>query len=279
MINSIDGNILYQAIDPLTKTVSPEFYKQFESVGEEVLNLFIELKTAMTSNFTRRNENIVNFFRKLDSQLSTLPTPFQNWFKKFYKNRLSPEVKALILEQGPLKSLDKNFAFDCMNRVADALNWYTPNSIPPCNTFGQKVPYNMGTVPKNVNSSDLAMYAAKMMKIRICKDRAISAVIPKIATPDKAHGQPLVGDYEFPKRMAKVATEYMGKIQKLMGDNAKYVMDNFKFKPASNNIQTGAPNIKIPTQVGDKVVNTTIFGQTEKQLIAGNPFIPSRKQG
>jgi len=279
MINSIDGNILYQAIDPLTKTVSPEFYKQFESVGEEVLNLFIELKTAMTSNFTRRNENIVNFFRKLDSQLSTLPTPFQNWFKKFYKNRLSPEVKALILEQGPLKSLDKNFAFDCMNRVADALNWYTPNSIPPCNTFGQKVPYNMGTVPKNVNSSDLAMYAAKMMKIRICKDRAISAVIPKIATPDKAHGQPLVGDYEFPKRMAKVATEYMGKIQKLMGDNAKYAMDNFKFKPASNNIQTGAPNIKIPTQVGDKVVNTTIFGQTEKQLIAGNPFIPSRKQG
>mgnify|MGYP007004040756 FL=1 len=63
-MNTIDGNILYQAIDPLTKTVSPTFYQQFESVGEEVLNLFIELKTAMTSNFTRRNENIVNFFKK-----------------------------------------------------------------------------------------------------------------------------------------------------------------------------------------------------------------------
>ena len=277
-MNTIDGNILYQAIDPLTKTVSPTFYQQFESVGEEVLNLFIELKTAMTSNFTRRNENIVNFFRKLDGQLPTLPTPFQNWFKKFYKNRLSPEVKALVLEQGPLKSLDKNFAFDSMAGVADALNWYTPNSLPPCNTFGQKVPC-IGSVPKNVNSSDLALYAAKMTKIRICKDRAVSAVIPKIATPDKAHGQPLVGDYEFPKRMAKVATEYMGKIQKLLGDNSKYVMDNFKFKPASNNLQTGAPNIKIPTQVGNKVVNTTIFGQTEKQLIAGNPFLPKKTLG
>ena len=71
----------------------------------------------------------------------------------------------------------------------------------------------------------------------------------------------------------------MGKLQKLMGDNAKYVMDNFKFKPSSNNIQTGSPNIKIPTQVGDKIVNTTIFGQTQKQLIAGNPFIPSKRQG
>jgi len=273
-MNTIDGNILYQAIDPLTKTVSPEFYKQFESVGEETLNLIIELKTVMTSNITRRNENIANFFRKLDGQLPSLPTPFQTWFKKFYKNRLSSEAKALVLEQGPLKSLDKNYAFDCMNGVVNALNWYTPNSLPPVGTLNQKVPCNMGTLPKNVNSADLALYASKMARIRICKDRSIGPVIPKVAAPTASHGQPLVGDYEFPKRMGKIATEYMSKVQKLMGDNAKYVMDNFRFKPATNNVQTGAPSIKIPTKVGDSVVNSTLYGPTVKNPIAGNPFLP-----
>jgi hypothetical protein len=273
-MNTIDGNILYQAIDPLTKTVSPEFYKQFESVGEETLNLIIELKTVMTSNITRRNENIANFFRKLDGQLPSLPTTFQTWFKKFYKNRLSSEAKALVLEQGPLKSLDKNYAFDCMNGVVNALNWYTPNSLPPVGTLNQKVPCNMGTLPKNVNSADLALYASKMARIRICKDRSIGPVIPKVAAPTASHGQPLVGDYEFPKRMGKIATEYMSKVQKLMGDNAKYVMDNFRFKPATNNVQTGAPSIKIPTKVGDSVVNSTLYGPTVKNPIAGNPFLP-----
>jgi hypothetical protein len=277
-MNSIDGNILYQAIDPLTKTVSPEFYKQFESVGEETLNLIIELKTVMTSNITRRNQNIANFFRKLDGQLPSLPTPFQDWFKKFYKNRLSPEAKALVLEQGPLKSLDKNYAFDCMNGVVNSLNWFTPNSLPPVGTLNQKVPCNMGTLPKNVNSADLALYASKMARIRICKDRAIGPVIPKVAAPTASHGQPLVGDYEFPKRMGKIATEYMSKIQKLMGDNAKYVMDNFRFKPATNNVQTGAPSIKIPTKVGDTVVNSTLFGPTVKNPIAGNPFLPKMQE-
>jgi hypothetical protein len=276
-MNSIDGNILYQTIDPLTKTVSPEFYKQFENIGEESLNFFIELKTVMTSNFTRRNQNVANFLRKLDSELTNLPTPIQDWFKKFYKNRISNEIKTLVLEQGPLKSLDKKYSFDSMNRLVDALNWFTPNTVPPCDTLNQKVPCGLGGVPKNVNSADLAMYASKMTKIKICKDRALGAVIPKIATPNVSHGQPLVGDYEFPKRMGKIASEYMGKIQKLLGDNAKYVMDNFKFKPAANNVQTGAPNIKIPTKANGKVVNSSVFGPTIKTPIVGNPFLPKQR--
>ena len=135
----------------------------------------------------------------------------------------------------------------------------------------------MGNLPKNVNSADVAMYASKLTRIKICKDRALGAVIPKIAAPNVAHGQPLVGDYEHPKRMGKIASEYMGKIQKLLGDNAKYVMDNFKYKPASNNVQTAAPSIKIPTQIGNTVVNSTLFGPTTKPLIAGNPFLPKKR--
>ena len=57
-MNSIDGYILYQAVDPLTKTVSPEFYNLFESVGQESIDLMVELKIVMTSNFTRRTENL-----------------------------------------------------------------------------------------------------------------------------------------------------------------------------------------------------------------------------
>lgn len=277
-MNSIDGNILYQSIDPLTKTVSPTFYEQFGNVGEDVLNFFIELKTTMTSNISRRNDNIVNFFRKLDSQLTTLPTPFQDWFKKFYKHKLSPDAKARILEKGPLKSLDKEFSFDSMNKLADPLNWFTPSSLPPVGTLDQKVPCGMGSAPKNLNSADLGMFASKSAKIRICKDRAMGAVIPKVASPNATHGQPLVGDYEHPKRMAKVATEYNAKIQKILGDNAKYVMDNFRFKSSTNNVQTGAPNIKVPTLVNGKTVNSTVYGPTVKNPIVGNPFIPKMKE-
>jgi hypothetical protein len=276
-MNSIDGNILYQTIDPLTKTVSPEFYKQFENIGEESLNFFIELKTVMTSNFTRRNENVANFLRKLDGELTNLPVPVHDWFKKFYKNRISNEIKSLVLEGGPLKSLDKRYAFDTMNRVVDALNWFTPNTVPPCDTLNQKVPCGLGALPKNTNSADLAMFASKMTKIKICKDRALGAVIPKIANPTTSHGQPLVGDYELPTRMGKIASEYMGKIQKFLGDNSQYVMDNFNFKPSSNNVQTGAPSIKIPTKANGKVVNSTIFGPTTKSLLTGNPFIPKKR--
>jgi hypothetical protein len=84
-IFTIDGDLLYQAIDPLTKSIAPEFYQQFESVGEESIDLFIELKIVLTSNISRREENIINFFRKLDGSLTSLPTPIQNWFKKFYR--------------------------------------------------------------------------------------------------------------------------------------------------------------------------------------------------
>lgn len=278
-MNGIDGNILYQSIDPLTKTVSPEFYKQFASVGEETLNLFIELKIAMTSNFTRKDDNMLLFLRKLDSQLPNLPTPIQTWFKKFYKIRVSNEVKARLLEKGQLKSLDKTFSFDAMNRVVDALNWFTPNTVTPYNALEQKVPCNMGTIPKGVNSADTALYVSKLTRLKVCKDRAINAAIPKVATPDKSHGQPLVGDYEFPKRVGKIATEYQAKIQQILGVNAKFVMDNFNFKPSSNNVQTGAPDIRVPTKIGDKTVNSTIFGPTITKLNVGNPFIPTRTQG
>jgi hypothetical protein len=275
-MNSIDGNILYQSIDPLTKTVSPEFYQQFESIGQETLNLFIELKIVMTSNFTRRDENIVNFMLKLDSQLPNLPTPIQTWFKKFYKIRISNEIKGKVLEKGSLKSLDKTFSFDAMNRVVDVLNWFTPNTVTPYNALEQKVPCGMGTIPKITNSADTALYASKKMRLQVCKNRAVNALMPKIATPDKSHGQPNVGDYEHPKRMGKVATEYQTKIQQLLGVNAKYVMDNLNFKPSANNVQTGAPDIRIPTKIGDKTVNATIYGPVNKDLEAKNPFLPKR---
>jgi hypothetical protein len=276
-MNTIDGNILYQAIDPLTKTVSPDFYKQFENLEENTLNLFIELKTVMTSNFTRRDSNVANFIRKLDGELPNLPTPIQDWFKKFYKNRISSEIKTLIIDQGPLKSIDKNFSFDSMNGVVNSLNWFTPNSVPPISPLQQSVPCGLGVLPKNVNSGALALFAQKKVKTEIAKKRAMDAVIPKLAAPNVAHGQPLVGDYLHPKRMGEIATEYMEKIQGFLGENSKYAMDNFKFKPASNNLQTGAPSIKIPTKIGDKVVNTSLYGQTKKSLISGNPFLPKKK--
>jgi hypothetical protein len=276
-MNSIDGYILYQAVDPLTKTVSPEFYNLFESVGQESIDLMVELKIVMTSNFTRRTENLKNFFRKLDDEIINLPVPMQDWFKKFYDKRISQEVKAEILADGPLQSLDKKFSFDSLNKTMDATSWYTSNTVPPFNSLEQKVPCNAATVPKNcVNSADTALYLTKMARIKVCKDRALGPVITKVATPDKSHGQVEVGDYNFPKRVAKVATEYMGKIQNFLGRNAKYVMDNINFKPSSNNVQTGAPNINIPTKVGGKVVNSTIYGYTVKQLEAKNPFLPKK---
>lgn len=275
-MNSIDGNILYQSIDPLTKSISPEFYSQFESLGQETLDLFIELKTVMNSNFTRRNENIVSFIFKLDSKLPNLPTPIQTWFRKFYKIRISNEIKGKILEKGQLQSLDKNYSFDSLNKVADALNWFTPNSVPPYNTLERKIPSGLGVMPKGANSGDTALYASRKMRIQACKDRAINALMTKISTPDKSHGQVNVGDYEHPKRMAKIATEYQAKIQQFLGVNAKYVLDNLNFKPSSNNVQTGAPDIRIPTKVGDKTVNATIYGPVNKELEAKNPFIPKR---
>lgn len=277
-MNSIDGYILYQALDPLTKTVSPEFYNLFESVGQETIDLMIELKVNMTSNFTRRNENLRKFFRKLDEEIINLPVPMQDWFKKFYDKRISLEVKGELLAEGPLKSLDKKFSFDSLNKTMDATSWYTPNSVPPYNTLQQKVPCNASNIPKKtVNSADTALYLSKATRIKVCKDRAMNASLGKISTPDKSHGQIEVGDYNFPKRMGKVATEYLSKIQKLLGRNAKYVMDNINFKPSSNNVQTGAPNINIPSKVGNKTVNSTIYGYTVKQLEAKNPFLPKRK--
>lgn len=276
-MKSIDGDILYQSIDPLTKSVSPSFYEQFGNVGEETLNFFIELKTTMTSHISKRNENIVSFFRKLDSQLTTLPTPIQDWFKRFFKHKLSPEAKALILDKGPLKSLDKTFSFDSMNKLVDPLNWYTGNSLPPAGSMTSKVPCNMGTCPKGLNSADLSMFASKMAKIRVCKERAMGAVVPKLSSPEKTHGENLVGDYKFAERMAKIAAEYYKKILQLLGDNAQYVMDNFKFKSSTNNVQTGAPNIKVPAQANGKAINTNIYGTVTKPPTNSNPFIPKLK--
>lgn len=276
-INTIDGNLLYQAIDPLTKSIAPEFYKQFASLGEETIDLFIELKIVLTSNIVRREENIINFFRKLDSRLPSLPTPIQNWFKKFYRIRIAPEIKGKILEKGPLKSLDKVFRSNM--HLVDPLQWYNGSTVPPYDTLNQKIPVNMANINKNANSAAVANFAAKQKRLAFCKDRAKSACIKKITTPDKSHGDVgiPVGDYEHPKRMGKIVTEYMSKIMEILGVNAKAYMENFNYKPSFNNLQTGAPTISIPTKVGNKTVNTTIYGSTVKKPQPINPFkIPKK---
>jgi hypothetical protein len=272
-ITTIDGNLLYQAIDPLTKSIAPEFYNQFKNVGEETINLFIELKIVLTSNILRREENIVNFFRKLDSRLPNLPTPIQNWFKKFYRIRIPLEIKGKILEKGELQSLDK--VYRSKMHLVDPLQWYNESTVPPYDALNQKIPVNMSQITKNAPSAAVANFAARQRRLAFCKERAKSACIKKISTPDKSHGDTgiPVGDYEHPKRMGKIATEYMSKIMEFLGVNAKAYMDNFNYKPSSN-VQTGAPNITIPTRIGNKVVNTTIYGSTVKKPQAINPFSP-----
>jgi hypothetical protein len=276
-INTIDGDLLYQAIDPLTKSIAPEFYKQFEGVGEESINLFIELKIVLTSNILKREDNIVNFFRKLDTKLPNLPTPIQNWFKRFYRIRIPAEIKGKILEKGELKSLDK--VYRSRMHLVDPLQWFNGNTVPPYDSLNQKVPINMANITKNANSAAVANYAANQKRMAFCKDRGRSACIKKISTPDKSHGDTgiPVGDYEHPKRMGEIATEYMSKIVEYLGVNAKSFLDNFNYKPSVNNVQTGAPNVSIPTKIGNSTVNTTIFGSTIKQPQAINPFsIPKR---
>lgn len=276
-INTIDGNLLYQAIDPLTKSISPEFYKQFENLGEQTINLFIELKIVLTSNILRREENIISFFIKLDAQLPNLPTPIQNWFKKFYRIRIAPEIKGKILERGQLKSLDKIYRSNM--HLIDPLQWYNQATVPCYDTLNQKIPMNIGNVNKNANSAALANFAAKQKRLAFCKERAKSPSIKKISMPTKSHGDTgiPVGDYEHPKRMGKVITEYISKIIENLGVNAKSYMDNFNYRPNTNNLQTGAPTISIPTKVGDKSINTTIYGNTVKKTQAINPFpIPKK---
>ena len=278
-ITTIDGNLLYQAIDPLTKSISPEFYNQFKSVGEETINLFIELKIVLTSNITRREENMVNFFRKLDERLPNLSTPIQNWFKKFYRIRIASEIKAKVLERGQLKSLDKVFRSNM--HLTDPLQWYNNSTVPPYDTLNQKIPINMANITKNANSAAVANFAAKQKRLAFCKDRSKSAAIKKITTPNKSHGDVgiPVGDYEYPKRMGKIATEYMAKIMESLGVNAKSFMDNFNYKPSSNNVQTGAPNITIPTKIGNKTIGTTIYGSTIKKPRPVNPFSIPKMMG
>jgi hypothetical protein len=273
-IFTIDGDLLYQAIDPLTKSIAPEFYQQFESVGEESINLFIELKIVLTSNISRREQNIINFFRKLDNGLTSLPTPIQNWFKKFYRVRISPEIKGKILEKGPLKSLDKEYRSKL--HLMDPLQWYNESTIPPYDSLNQKIPCNMAAINKNANSAAIANFAAMQKRLQFCKERAKGPAIKKISTPQKSHGDVglPVGDYEFPKRMGKIVTEYTAKIMGFLGDNAKSFMDNLNHKPSVNNVQTGAPKISIPTKVGNKTVDTTIYGTTIKKPQSKNPFIP-----
>lgn len=277
-INTIDGNLLYQAIDPLTKSISPEFYNKFSNLGDDIINLFIELKVVLTSNIVKREENIVIFFKNLDKKLPDLPTPIQNWFKKFYRIRIPSEIKAKIVDSGGLKSLDKNYRSRL--HLIDPLQWYNNSTVPPYDTLNQKVPVNMGNISKNVNSVALANFATKQKRLSFCKDRCKNSAIKKITTPNKSHGDVgiPVGDYEHPKRMGKIAAEYMDKIMQILGPNAKSFMDNLNFKPSANNVQTGSPNITIPTILKNKIVNTTIFGSTIKKLSPFNPFLTLKKR-
>jgi hypothetical protein len=135
------------------------------------------------------------------------------------------------------------------------------------------------SIQTSIPSAAVANFAARQRRLSFCKERAKSACIKKISTPDKSHGDTgiPVGDYEHPKRMGKITTEYMSKIMDFLGVNAKAYMDNFNYKPSVNNVQTGSPNISIPTKVGGKTVNTTIYGSTIKKPQAINPFSTQKK--
>jgi hypothetical protein len=271
ILNSIDGNILYQTVEPLTKKFSPSFLGIFNKLGGNNVDLFTELKTVLSSNFETKNEEISKFIKKLDAELPKLPTPVQTWFKKFYKTRISDQVKGMV---GELKSLDKTFSFDSLNNLMNSSNWHTSNSAPPVGSLDQKNATNMGTVPRHTNKGDLSLLAANTWKMNVCKERAKGALISKLGTPTKSHGQQNVGDYEFPKRIAKVATEYQAKIRNLAGVNGKYVFDNLDFVSNLKNLQTGSPVIKIPNIINGKNVISTVFGPTLKKIEAKNPFLP-----
>jgi hypothetical protein len=275
-MRSIDGDILYQVIDPLTRSISPQFINQFANVGQQTLDLFIELKIVMTSNITRKEENIINFFRKLDSVLPSLPTFIQDWFKKFYRIRIPNEIKGKILSRGQLQSIDKTYAFDSIMGVINPLQWFNRNTIPPYYVLEEKIPGNIGEVPRNLNSGSFALFATRRKKLAFCKNRALNASIPKVAMPDKPHGQPLVGDYEFPKRMGKIATEYYAKIMQFLGVNKKYVMDNYNYNPATSNVQTGAPILRVPSKIGDKTIIGTVYGPPLKKAEVKSPFKPRK---
>lgn len=273
ILSSIDGNILYQTIEPLSKKLAPGFSNLFTRIGGSSTDLFSELKRVLGSNFEKKDENIANFIKKLDAQLPSLPVPVQTWYKKFYKTRISEKVKGMV---GELKSLDKEFSFDSLNNLMNSKNWITSNSTLPVGSSIREAPVNMGCIPKNANSSDTSLLAINSWKINVCKERAKNAIVKKVQVPTKTHGEQNVGDYEFPKRISKVASEYQSKILELAGVNAKYIKDNLNYVSGIlKNVQTGSPIIKVPNIINGKNIISTVFGPTLKKLEAKNPFLPN----
>jgi hypothetical protein len=270
-INTIDADLLFQLLNSNTDT-SLFFYKNFENLGEETLNLFIELKEVLTSNVSSLDDNMIYYFRELDKKLYTLPTPIQNWFRRYYKNKIPFEVKQKI---GFLESLDK-WGYNSKLHLINPAQWYNDNTMLPVNILKQKIIPNMLKISKDTYSMAYANFARKQKRLAFCKERCRSVGIKKITTPTNSHGDVgfPVGDYEHPKRMAKIATEYMSKIIDILGRNAKSFFENLNFNPYSKNLQKGIPDINITEIIDGEIVQTNLSGDVKKSVKNNyNPFV------
>lgn len=271
-MKTIDGDLLFQAIDPLTKKISPQFYQQFQNVGQETIDLMVELKKVIQARFSQKPTEIKKFIQKLDKAMPNLPTPIQTWFKKAYRTKI-PDVYKTV----ELKSLDKIFAFESLMELINPLQWYRESTIPPYLDMQHKIPVAL-PIPKNLLDYALTALSEKQKTLSIYKNRAKSGVIDKYSKPTKSQGQIMVGDYEHPKRIAEAASGYASKVIEFLGDNAKYVLDNFKYDPVNNNLQINIPKFKVPmtinTPLGSVDISATVFGFVNKTLEAVNPFKP-----
>ena len=271
-MKTIDGDLLFQAIDPVTKKISPKFYEQFKDVGQETIDLMIELKKAIQTRFTQKPNEIKSFIRKLDAKMPNLPSPIQTWFRKAYKTKIPDKYKI-----SGLQTLDKALAFDSLMEMINPLQWFRESTIPPYLDMDHKIPVSL-PLPKNLLEYAYSEFAQKQKQLAIYMNRAKLSVIDKVSKPTKSQGQILVGDYEHPKRIAQAASGYSAEVIKFLGVNAKYVLDNFSYDPANNNLQINIPTFKIPmkieTPLGSIDVSAAVFGFVNKTLEAVNPFIP-----
>lgn len=271
-MKTIDGDLLFQAIDPLTRKISPQFYQQFQNVGQETIDLMIELKKVIQSRFSQKPAQIKAFIQKLDAAMPNLPTPIQTWFRKAYRTKIPDQYKV-----SGLQTLDKLLSFDALMELINPLQWYRESTIPPYLDGSHKIPVAL-PVPKNLLDYALTALTTKQKLIGSYMSRAKLGVIDRVSKPTKSQGQIMVGDYEAPKRLADAAAGYAAKVVDFLGVNAKYVLDNFQYDPVNNNLQINIPTFKVPmtinTPLGNIDVSAAVFGFVNKTLEATNPFIP-----